>query len=162
MKINFGFPLGSTVEMKLGETIQVVENYGVVDTNPWLFPTFKPSSDPTLSGTTTKNSDGSVTITASNAQNPRIYFDVTPGTEYELRTSLEWGNATRIIGRLSDTIGLSGDAVFEVSKPAAATIFDVTYRFTPASNRVAFHLIFVMTKGGVTKLLPETAVRYVL
>ncbi|VDS07942.1 hypothetical protein PARHAE_01122 [Paracoccus haematequi] len=135
----------------------------------WYAPTWKRNGEVASRGTITGpdgNGDltiGSDGIAGGNTQgNPRVYFDVVPGDTYELETHIEWGNATRVIGRLSDMTSYNTAIhvnVFDVTKPAGDTTLSRTDTFTPAAGRVAMYYIFTMDVSGTAKILSNTRVR---
>ncbi|WP_265501159.1 hypothetical protein [Paracoccus beibuensis] len=118
-------------------------------------------------GQATRGADGSITVTSASgnrAGNPRVHFDVTPGETYQLETVVEYGNATRIIGRLSDATGNNSGldvAVFDVSRPADQTRLVRSDTFTPTTGCIAMHYVFVMGLAGQARILPETRVKKV-
>ena len=128
---------------------------------PWAFPTFKPSTESTSTGSIATNGDGSLTVTATTSTgNPRVYFNVVAGGTYELDTAIEWGNASRVICRTSDTKGLSGTTVFDVTKGAGEiTLSRAGDLVKPTSGQIACHYVFVMANGQTAKILPATRVR---
>lgn len=136
----------------------------------WAFPTFLRGTELTTRGTITgPDGNGDLTIGSDNiaapngntSGNPRVYFDVVPGTAYELETHIQWGNATRVIGRLSDTTGNNAGVnvtVFDITKGAETTL-DRSDTFTPTTGRVAMHYVFMMNQTGTSKILSTTRVR---
>ncbi|VDS08853.1 hypothetical protein PARHAE_02038 [Paracoccus haematequi] len=137
----------------------------------WYAPTWKRNGETASRGTITgpdANGDltiGSDGVAGGNTQgNPRVYFDVVPGDTYELETHIEWGDATRVIGRLSDMTSYNTAihvSVFDVTKPEGATTLSRTDTFTPAGAHVAMYYIFTMGVSGTAKILSNTRVRQI-
>ena len=98
--------------------------------------------------------------------NPRAYFDVEPGKTYELETEIAFGDATRIVGRLSDATGANNAlnvAVFDIAKAAGQTQLSRRDVFTPTAGRVAMHYIFIMGSTPLAgRILSATRVREVI
>ncbi|VDS07593.1 hypothetical protein PARHAE_00770 [Paracoccus haematequi] len=137
----------------------------------WYAPTWKRNGETASRGTITgpdANGDltiGSDGVAGGNTQgNPRVYFDVVPGDTYELETHIEWGDATRVIGRLSDMTSYNTAihvSVFDVTKPEGATTLSRTDTFTPAGTHVAMYYIFTMGVSGTAKILSNTRARQI-
>ncbi|MFC3628189.1 hypothetical protein ACFOM8_01880 [Paracoccus angustae] len=144
-----------------GERTAFATGTAVPAVSTGIFPTFKPSATTSQKGKITPQPNGDLLIEwdAAANTNPRVYCDVTPGQAYELRTELEFGGATRIIGRLADAGGSTGTDFFDITKTTGQTTLSRTDTFTPAAGRVAMHYIFVMPNGATAKILATTRLR---
>lgn len=132
----------------------------------WAMPALKDADRP-YAGLATANADGSVTVTTKTGNSrgyPRVCFDVEPGQSYQLETELEFGDASRVIGRLSDASGYN-DAldvnVFDVTRAADQTRLVRSDVFTPTAGRIAMHYAFVMGPAGTARILSSTRVKKV-
>ena len=89
-----------------------------------------------------------------------------PGKTYELETEIAFGDATRIVGRLSDATGANNAlnvAVFDIAKAAGQTQLSRRDVFTPTAGRVAMHYIFIMGSTPLAgSILSATRVREVI
>ena len=116
--------------------------------------------------TTDANGDLIVQTQVGTTSNPRAYFGVEPGKTYELETEIAFGDATRIVGRLSDATGANNAlnvAVFDISKAAGQTQLSRRDVFTPTAGRVAMHYIFIMGATPLaSRILSATRVKEVL
>lgn len=112
------------------------------------------------------NGDLIVQTEVGTTSNPRAYFNVEPGKTYELETEIAFGDATRIVGRLSDATGANNAlnvAVFDISKAAGQTQLSRRDVFTPTAGRVAMHYIFIMGATPLAgRILSATRVKEVL
>ena len=126
----------------------------------WTTPAWKPGSNTDSTAGVSTREDGALVITAvATSGNPRVYFDMEDGAQYELETVVEWGDATRVIARQSNTEGLTGDTVFDITRPAGDTTLTRSDTFTVNAGKVALHYVFVMAKGKTSAILPTTRVR---
>lgn len=118
-------------------------------------------------GTTRPGADGAIEVVtkAGNLSgSPRVCFDVEPGQTYQLETAIEFGDASRVVGRLSDMTGYNDDinvTVFDLRPGAGQTRLWRSDTFTPTAGRIAMHLVFVMGTSGTARILPETRIRKV-
>lgn len=144
-----------------GERTATATGTAVPAVSTGVFPTFKPSATTTQKGKITPQPNGDLLIEwdASTNTNPRVYCDVVPGQAYEMKSELEFGGATRIIGRLADKDGSTGTDFFDITKTTGQTTLSRTDTFTPAAGRVAMHYIFVMPNGATAKILATTRLR---
>lgn len=125
-----------------------------------VFPTFSPGDSTITAGAISgPDANGDLTITSgpgNTTGNPRVKMDLSEGITYEVDTRLEFGNASRIIGRLSNNYGDTGTSIFDVTKEAGQTVLSRTDQIIPTSAYRHFHYVFVMNAAGSAKILSTT------
>ena len=130
-----------------------------------VFPTITPGTSASSAGAISgPDANGDLTITSAvgnTTGNPRVKMFLADGSTYEVDTRLEFGNASRIIGRLSNGAGETGTTIFDVTKEAGQTVLSRTDQITPTSAYQNFHYVFIMNAAGSAKILSTTRRRTV-
>ncbi len=125
-----------------------------------VFPTFMPGTSAASAGAISgPDANGDLTITSGAGNtigNPRVRVFFAEGSTYEIDTRLEFGSASRIIGRLSNGPGETGATIFDVTKEAGQTVLSRTDQIIPTSTYQNFHYVFIMDAAGSAKILSTT------
>lgn len=130
----------------------------------WIYPVYQSGGSGTGAassiGTPSLDAEGNMRCTSAGGSNGRLAFPIPVGSTILLQTVIRYDNATRIIGRTTDTTNNNGSPSSTITN-----IFDITgtgtliREDTFVVNRPYFHYIGIMTTSRYFTILKETRYR---